>query len=299
MQFHSLKIEPEDGPVLTGWCTKQGHKSVLFFAHGNGFCGRVYQPVLELLAQKYDLLMFDIPGHGRTPEADFSGWNKTAEHLWYGIQSAGEVIKNRDLHAVGHSLGGMLSILMASERPETFKSMVLLDPIIFPQPLLFFLHIVRKSGLTGVFHPYVKSTLRRRNSWADRREAFRYFHKRKIFKDWTDQSLESYVQHALVEKDMQVQLCCDPKLEAQWFSSLPDELWPSVKGLAVPVSIYMGNDTYPFSLRAGRQAKRINTAIDFNIVPGGHCFMQEHPSDAADYVFKALEKQKARAGSEY
>lgn len=291
--FHPVKIALDHGPVFTGWCTRENHEAVLLFTHGNGFCGRVYQPLHELLAQRYDILMLDLPGHGASPAAEFAGWNQTAEYLWQAIQSADDIIGGRDLHAVGHSLGGMLAMLAASNHPEAFKSMVLLDPIIFPQPLLLFMHVVSKIGLTATFHPFVKPTLRRRNGWTDRQDAFEYFHKRKIFKDWTDQSLNSYVQHALKEEGAEIQLCCNPELEARWFSTLPKNLWPSVKRLPGPVSIFMGQDTYPFSLRAGRQAKQINSSIEFGIVPGSHCFMQEYPSDTATNVFNALDKQKA------
>ena len=180
--------------------------------------------MLELLAEKHDLLMLDIPGHGNTPASEFVVWNQTAEYLWQAIQASGEIIANRELHALGHSLGGMLSMLLASEHPDTFESMVLLDPIIFPRSLLFTMHIVSKLGLTSTFHPFIKPTLRRRNGWSDRQEAFDYFHNRKIFKNWTDDSLDSYVRYALKETGSELRLCCDPELEAKWFSTLPDNL---------------------------------------------------------------------------
>ena len=261
---------------------------MLFFTHGNGFCGRVYQPMHELLAQRYDLLMLDIPGHGDSPASEFVGWNQTAEHLWQAIQTSGEIINNRELHAVGHSLGGMLSMLMASEHPDTFKSMVLLDPIIFPRPLLLLMRALSGLGLTSTFHPFVKPTLRRRNGWSDRQEAFDYFYNRKIFKNWTDDSLHSYVRYALKETGTQLRLSCEPELEAKWFSSLPDNLWPSIKKLSTPVKVVMGQSSYPFSLRAARYAAQINSSIEYSTVPGGHCFMQECPQDTADYVLKAL-----------
>jgi len=281
-----------NGPALTGWCTKEGHASVLFFTHGNGFSSRTYQPMLELLAQKYDLLMLDIPGHGRSPNYEFVGWNQTAEFLHQGIISSDSFVAGRDLHAVAHSLGGMLSMLAQSRHPGLFKSMVLLDPIMFPPVLLTTMKVIDKFGLTSVFHPFVKPTLRRRNFWQDRQQAFEYFHKRKIFEDWTDESLESYVQYALKEDGAGVRLCCAPELEAKWFGTLPEKMWPAVKKLQGQVSIFMGQDTYPFSLRAGRHATKLNESIDLSVVTGGHCFMQENPQDAAGYVFAAVDRCK-------
>lgn len=294
LEFHPVNITLADGPAIAGWCTRQDHDAVLFFAHGNGFCGRVYQPLHELLAQKYDLLMLDIPGHGQTPESEFVGWNQTAEHLWQSIKLSDDFIAGRDLHAVGHSLGGMLSMLAASEHPETFKSMVMLDPIMFPPPLFFFMHVVHRLGLTSVFHPFVKPTLRRRDGWPDKQQAFSYFHNRKIFKGWTDEALDSYVQHALKQNGDEVRLCCRPELEARWFGTLPRQLWPSIKKLSVPVTIFMGQETYPFSLRAGRHAQKHNSSINYSVVPGGHCFMQEYPEQAASYVFTALEEHSGQ-----
>ncbi len=270
--------------MLHGWHTRLGHESVIVFAHGNGFCGRVYQPLHELLAQRYDLLLLDLPGHGNSPQSEFVGWNKTAEHLHQCIVQSQDVIAGRDVHSVAHSLGGMLSMLVASTHPTTFKSMVMLDPIMFPQPLLAVMQVVSKLGLTKQFHPFVKPTLRRRNGWQSTQQAFDYFHNRKIFKDWTDASLQSYVDHALKLVDSEVVLCCDPKIEAQWFATLPSGLWSAVAGLQLPVRILMGQDTYPFSLRAGRHAQKCNANIDFSIVLGGHCFMQEHPQSTADAV---------------
>lgn len=298
MQFHPVEIHLDGGATLTGWCTQQGHDRVLFFAHGNGFCGRVYESLHRLLAEKYELLMLDIPGHGRSPASEFVGWNQTAEYLWQGIAASDSYIDGRELHAVGHSLGGMLSMLAASRHPSVFKSMVMLDPIMFPPLLLALMHVVKVLGLTRVFHPFVNSTLRRRNGWQNESEAFSYFYQRKIFKNWTDEALNSYVEHALiaVEKNgsSQLRLRCEPTLEANWFSSLPKRLWPSVKALSCPVTIGMGKETYPFSLRAGNYAQKINPSITFNIVEGGHCFMQENPADAANFVFQALEKQKGQ-----
>ena len=291
MNFYPITRAVDNGPVLSGWYTQQNHSSVLFFAHGNGFSTRVYEPLLVLLAQKYDLLMFDLPGHGQSPSHEFVGWNQTAEHLHSALQMCEDVTAGRQIDCVAHSLGGMLTILAASVNPATFRSMVLLDPIMFPQPLLLILHVLNRLRLTPLFHPFVKPTLKRRSHWPDKEQALQYFHGRKIFKGWQDEALQSYVEHALKEDTNSVRLCCEPVLEATWFSTLPARLWPSVSALRCPVKLLMGADTYPFSLRAGRYAQKRNRQVKFSVVTGGHCFMQEDPQRASSYVLDALEEK--------
>jgi len=297
-EFQEYSTALEGGLVLNGWTSSMGHKEVIFFTHGNGFCSRAYEPLLELLAESYDLLLIDVPGHGQSPSAGFAGYNQTAEYLHQSVSQSKEFIAERNVHVVAHSLGGMLTMLAASKHPDTFKSMVLLDPIMFPKYLLMFMHAAQKLKLTSLFHPHVKSTLRRRNGWKNKKEAFEYFHKRKIFSNWTDAALGSYVEYALAEadsplKDSQIEkpgviLRCDPELEAQWFGSLPTGFWKSVENLRIPVALFMGENTYPFSQRAGVYAARINTGITYSTVPGGHCFMQEYPQQAADCVIRSL-----------
>jgi len=293
VEFHPISTAISDGPVLHGWSTNQGHREVIFFTHGNGFSTRVYEPMLKLLAAHYDLLLYDLPGHGKSPTFEFVGHIKTAEFLHQSVRQSQEFIAGRHVHVVAHSLGGMLTMLAASQYPDTFTSMVLLDPIMFPRHLLMMLIVTKKLGLTSLIHPYVKPTLRRRNGWSDQQDAFNYFHKRKIFRNWTDEALRSYINHALTnvdasDADSDLVLCCDPQLEAEWFGTVPSRLWSSVEKLRIPVSIFMGQDTYPFSLRAGEYAKSINTGIEYSIVPGDHCFMQEDAKLAADYVTSTL-----------
>lgn len=293
LKLYPIEKSVDDGPVLSGWCTRQGHQTVLFFSHGNGFCSRVYEPLLELLAHQYDLLMFDLPGHGRSATSEFVSWHETAEYLYQALLLSEDFVAGRDVHAVGHSLGGMLSMMASSSHPHAFKSLVMLDPIMFPRSLLVFMQVVSKVGLTSVFHPFVKPTLRRRREWASREEAFDYFHNRKIFAGWTDPSLQSYVDHALKDRDdgqTGVRLCCEPAREAQWFGTLPERLWPSVLGLQRPVKLFMGQDSYPFALRAAKYAAKKSDNITYSIVPGGHCFMQQSSEQTANRVFAVLDE---------
>ena len=42
------------GFTLRGWRTPPSGKPLLHFLHGNGFCGRTYEPLLRLLAADFD-----------------------------------------------------------------------------------------------------------------------------------------------------------------------------------------------------------------------------------------------------
>ena len=43
------------GFTLSGWHTPPSGKPLLHFLHGNGFCGRTYEPMLAGLAEHFDL----------------------------------------------------------------------------------------------------------------------------------------------------------------------------------------------------------------------------------------------------
>jgi len=216
VKFHPVLRALKDGPTICGWCTQQNHKDVIVFVHGNGLAGRVYEPLHQLLAQRYDLLILDLPGHGSSAPYDFVGWNQTAEHVYQAVQASQDFIAGRNLYSVGHSLGGMLSMLAESTHPKTFKAMAMLDPIMFPPVLLSVMRVFYPTPLIKVMHPLLKSTLNRRSHWPDRQTAYNYFHGRKIFKTWTDESLQCYIDYGLKPGvDGGVELCCEPALEGK------------------------------------------------------------------------------------
>ena len=68
------------GFTLRGWHTPPSGKPLLHFLHGNGFCGRTYEPLLRLLAADFDLWLCDVQGHGDSDHGGrFHGWNRSAE----------------------------------------------------------------------------------------------------------------------------------------------------------------------------------------------------------------------------
>lgn len=259
------------------------------FLHGNGFAAGVYLPLYKALHRHMDLLMFDIPGHGKSDQAvPFAGWNKTAEMLYQALVKTG-LGQNRSVYGLGHSLGGVFTLLAAHAHPNDYQALVLLDPILFPRKLLLLMRLVSRLGLTSRVHPHVASTLRRRRHWPDRQSAYNYFHGRKIYRDWTDASLQSFIDFAIKDDPTGgVTLSCAPEMESRYFASLPKGMWKALGSIGCETRILMGESSYPFALKAALTAQANNSAISCHTVPGSHCFMQEDPQHAAAEVLLAL-----------
>lgn len=276
---------PVTGTTLRGWCTPPTGRPLLQVLHGNGFCGRVYEPLLQALAADFDLWLCDLPGHGDSEAMPrFPGWNPFAQAALECARTATTRYGDVPRLALGHSLGGVLTALMLAEPAQPFRCAVLLDPVLFPPAML----LAMQLGLAR-FNPLARASARRRRQWPDRAAAAKALHGRGTYKGWADDALQAFVTHALRdEADGSVTLKCTPELEAAIFASSPRGLWPAVKRVAAPTLIVHGRDTMPFVQRGARHAQALNPAISARAVDGGHCFMQQHPAETAALVRQHL-----------
>lgn len=276
---------PITGTTLRGWCTPPTGKPLLHVLHGNGFCGRVYEPVLQALAADFDLWLCDLPGHGDSDAMpQFPGWNVFAQAALACAQTATTAYGAVPRLALGHSLGGVLTTLMLATPGQPFQRAALLDPVLFSTPMLLGMRI----GLAR-FNPLAQASRRRRRQWPSREAAAKALHGRGTYRGWTADALQAFVTHALRdEPDGSVTLKCAPELEATIFASGPRGLWPAVKRVTAPTLIAYGRDTMPFVQAGAQRAVRSNKSFTAQAVPGGHCFMQQHPADTAALVRRHL-----------
>jgi pimeloyl-ACP methyl ester carboxylesterase len=104
--------------------TGQGDKPALVLAHGltdNGLCWHQLAADLE---EKYDIIMYDAYGHGKSSRVDPDKRFDLAEDLF-------ELIKALDLQkpgVIGHSMGAATAAEFAFRHPESPSCLVLEDP---------------------------------------------------------------------------------------------------------------------------------------------------------------------------
>jgi pimeloyl-ACP methyl ester carboxylesterase len=108
---HALKIKQDgDGPPL-------------LFLHGAG--GSSWNPMLKLLAKSYRVLAPEHPGFGRSPTPD---WMMSVGDLAFFYLDALEAMNLRNVHLVGHSLGGWTAAEIAIRSTQRLQSLTLMAP---------------------------------------------------------------------------------------------------------------------------------------------------------------------------
>ena len=268
-------------------CLQPEAASAIHYLHGNGFCGATMAPLAESigaqLSSSYSHLISDIPGHGQSQLIKPYGqpdWNQMAQDIAATITQrwTGQLI------GVGHSLGGVLTLLMAAENPKLFQRIVLLDPVIFTPSVLFAQRLLRKSGwwkktaLANKVH-------RRRQHWSSRTEMAASLRQKHLYRDWQQQAFEYFVYHASHQQaDGSVQLACDPSWEASIFASYPRRLWSLIKQIQVPVDILVADKTYPFIEKSAIKAANINPLIRISQFGKDHCFPMTNPAETVQQL---------------
>lgn len=282
-----------DGLVLRGH-RRTGTGPALQFLSGNGFCAGVYGALLRRLPAHWQIIALDLPGQGYSDDPPrYEG----SRALLARIEAAfDELFGGASRIAMGHSFGGVLSALLAARQPDRIAGLLLLDPVIFPPWLFRALRLAAPLGL----HPFEKAARRRRAHWPSRAAAREYLRGRGIYRGWTEEALDDFVRHALRDDPGGgVRLACPPGLEAEIFARPAGGYWQALARYAGPVAMIHGRDSYPFLPAAARRLRALQPDALVRAVPGGHCFMQQHPDEAAQAVAEAVTRLHAQPDSRH
>ncbi|MCC2324044.1 alpha/beta fold hydrolase [Bacillus wiedmannii] len=106
------------------WGDKSNPQIICF--HGLGSTKSSFIEIAELLKDKFHIVSFDLPGHGKTPsfgkDEDYG-----ASHLTNWVVALLEQIGKETFHIVAHSWGASVALHYAAECTEKVNKMVLLD----------------------------------------------------------------------------------------------------------------------------------------------------------------------------
>lgn len=280
-----LPLEQWQDATLGGYDCVQGAGEI-HLLHGNGFCARTLEPFAASLDSDARWLLTDIPGQGvsQRPGAAEPDWNQMAEDIASSIRQRA----SGPVTGIGHSMGGVLTLMAAARHSDVFSRIVLLDPVLFPPEIIAVQALLRRSGLwrrTAL----VRKVSARRSVWPGAAALAEDLRRKALYRDWHSQALEAFVRYGTVaDEEGRVRLRCAPEWEAAIFGSYPRKLWRSVAGVSCPVDILVASRSYGFIPRAVRKAKALNSNVKVHEVSGTHCFPMENPEQAAQLVRRII-----------
>ncbi|RLA06294.1 MAG: alpha/beta hydrolase [Gammaproteobacteria bacterium] len=100
-----------------------GSKPTMLFLHGAGGAS-VWLPFMESLAQQFNLLVPEHPGFG---DSDTPDWLQRVDDLAYYYLDLLEALDLRQVHLVGHSLGGWTAAALAVKDCSRLASLTLIS----------------------------------------------------------------------------------------------------------------------------------------------------------------------------
>lgn len=248
---------------------------ILHFSHGNSYPAGSYSKFLDLLRDGFDIRAVDMYGHHPDyPVSD--GWPKLVEHLIATLEGYGQPAV-----LVGHSLGGMLSMMAARERPDLVRCVVMLDSPVVAGWRAMVWRVAKKQGWGDRFSP-ARLSKKRRHVWPDAQAAYQHFISKPMFAAWPPGVLEDYLEHGLAPHPEGVQLRFSRDVETEIYRSLPHHLGSIMgEGYPVPIGFIGGTDSVELR-QAGLTATRRLVGANFAEIEGaGHLFPLETPEVAA------------------
>ncbi|MFJ3054915.1 alpha/beta fold hydrolase [Herbaspirillum sp. NPDC087042] len=256
---------------------------ILHFAHANSYPAGTYGVFFEQLRQHYDVRALPVHAHNpRFPVDD--GWRKLARELREEIERS----YTEPVILVGHSMGGILSLMAARRRPELVRCVVLLDSPIVAGWRAHVLRLSKFFKYESRYSPSVASA-RRRDHWPDLEAAYQHYAAKALFAAWPQQVLRDYVQHGLVPgAGGGVRLRFSRETETAVYRTIPHHLGRLVRQTyPVPVGFVGGADSVECRL-AGLEATRRLVGPHFRQIPGGHLFPMESPAPAAQATHQMI-----------
>lgn len=145
----------------------------LVLLHGGGVAGWMWRPVLDRLAERFHVIVPDLPGHGAAAQPPYRSHAEALGRLRPLItaQASAPVV------VVGFSLGAQLAVLLAAEHPELVSAVVPVSAQTLPLPAAGF-----TLGLLGLAAPLA------RQRWFARLQAKELFIPPALLEDYLAES---------------------------------------------------------------------------------------------------------------
>jgi pimeloyl-ACP methyl ester carboxylesterase len=260
----------------------------LVFSHANGFPAGTYRVLFEVWrAAGFTVHAIDKIGHD--PDRPVTNnWPQLCAQLADFVEQQ----VRGPAFLVGHSLGGLLSLLVASRRPELAQGLVLLDSPVISGWRAHSLQVVKRTGLMGRISPG-RVSKRRRQSWPSRDAVQAHFAGKHAFARWDPRVLADYVANGFEEQAGATVLAFRRDLETRIYDTLPHHLGSELRRhpLRCPRAFIAGTQSLEMR-HGGLEASRRLAGDRFVWIEGSHLYPMERPDATAAEVLRLIESMR-------
>jgi pimeloyl-ACP methyl ester carboxylesterase len=253
-------------------------KPPLLLLHATGLCAHPWKPVAEGLAGNFHVMAFDQRGHGDTePSPDGYSFHQLGEDLAAIIQEGGW----SNPTVVGHSAGGLATLIAASVLPGRIQQAVLVETRVGARP---------SSLPADELHRRAERTRMKRPVWDSREAMYAAYRRREAFQHWHPDAFEAFIEGGTrLLEDGRAALKCSPEVEATFYENREAmDVSDYLKGLRgrflLLLGQYVGGQT-PEDDGVRRFLDLVPGATVKPLGVGSHFLPMEHP----DLVLKEVQ----------
>jgi pimeloyl-ACP methyl ester carboxylesterase len=235
-----------------------GEGANLHFLHANGYPPGCYQPLIDLFKSNFHVYSMHLrPLWPLSQPREIGAWQPLSDdfQLFLDEQKLSPII------AVGHSMGAIISLRTALRRPDHFRALILIDPVLYSPRFIATYNLIKVTGLGKKLNPLISGALKRRRHFDDLESLFNSYRRKGVFRYFNDASLRAYIDG--ISKPAPgggFDLAYSPEWEARIYYTgvwRDLDLWWGLPTLKVPTIIIRGAESDTFLPVAAERVKRV------------------------------------------
>jgi hypothetical protein len=179
--------------------------------------------------------------------------------------------------------------MASKQRPDLVRCVLMIDSPIVTGWRSAFIKTFRALEILERFSPS-QFSVKRRNTWRDKQDAYEHFSSKEKFAIWPPQVLRDYIDAGTIPCDTGICLKFKREIESAIYDCIPSNLGQVCKGgLQVPIGFVGGTESIECR-QGGLATNRKLCGDNFILLPAGHLLPMEMPEKTAAACHQLLQK---------
>jgi len=208
-------------------------REVIQLAHANAYVPQCYKTFIHSFdLNTYKFYLPELrPLWENSNFEKFNSWEVLADDLIQWMEQKGR----KNVIGVGHSMGAIATWWASMKRPDLFRAVFLIDPVIMAAKIGN-MNKWAPFWLKNRYIPIIKIARNRREHGPDLAAVESHLGSKKVYQRFDKKVWKDFLNYALVQKGNQLSLRYPRDWEARVYGTAPN-LWPLIKETSVSLTI--------------------------------------------------------------